>query len=189
MRVSTAEPVATGRADPAVQRICHSDRACHRPARGAGHPLWAESCRRGLEQVHTLVCVSDGAVWVWALMCICFARRVEVLDGWPAVERLWTLARGSLSGDAAATAWVATQKGCLLQERLRQVVRAVRLVSQGRELARGPASGGGLSLYQLWTHALWQLPPSRLSHREWHDGIGLQGRAPAAHEAGGHALE
>lgn len=111
-----------------VQLTHHSYRAGLWEARQFGPHLWAEACRRGLDRAQTVVCVSDGAAWIWALMFICFARRVEVLDWWHAIERLWTLARGGLSSDAAAADWVTAQKRHLLQDQLRHVLQAVRLL-------------------------------------------------------------
>jgi Uncharacterised protein family (UPF0236) len=122
--ISAVTPTAGADAD-GVQLTQHSYRAGLWEARSFGNHLWAEACRRGLEQAQTVVCVSDGAAWIWALMFICFARRIEVLDWWHAVERLWALARGCLSAEAAA-AWVTTQKAQLAQDQVRQVLRAVR---------------------------------------------------------------
>jgi hypothetical protein len=103
----------------------HSYRAGLWEASSFGTHLWAEACRRGLAHAQTVVCVNDGALWIWALMLICFARRIEVLDWWHAVARLWTIASSRLPAPAAA-AWVAEQKGRLLAGTLRQVWAAVR---------------------------------------------------------------
>lgn len=122
--ISAVEPVEAAGGEVRLTR--HSYRAGLWEARSFGYQLWAESCRRGLEQAQQVVCVSDGAAWIWALMFICFARRIEVLDWWHAVERLWTLARGGLSSEAAAAGWVASQKSHLLHDQLRQVMRSLR---------------------------------------------------------------
>lgn len=90
-----------------------------------GHHLWAEACRRGLEHAQRVVCVSDGAVWIWNLMFMCFAVRIEILDWWHAVERLWAIAKTHLPDDEAA-AWVTQQKHHLAQDGLRQVWCGVR---------------------------------------------------------------
>jgi hypothetical protein len=115
----------------------HSYRAGLWEANRFGPHLWAEACRRGLDQAKTVVCVNDGAAWIWALMFMCFARRIEVLDWWHAVERLWTVATSCLSADAAL-AWVTTQKTHLYDDGLRQVLRAVRrLYPRGVALPEG----------------------------------------------------
>lgn len=58
-------------------------------------------------------------------MFMCFAYRIEILDWWHAVERLWAMAKPSLPGDEAA-AWVTQQKHRLDQDGLRHVWRSVR---------------------------------------------------------------
>lgn len=105
----------------------HSYRAGLWDASLYGHHLWAEACRRGLEKAKTVVCVSDGAIWIWNLMFICFAYRIEILDWWHAVQRLWTIAHACLTPDAA-TAWVVRQQHTLAHTHLRHVIHQVRLL-------------------------------------------------------------
>ncbi len=105
----------------------HSYRAGLWEASLYGQHLWAEACRRGLEKAKTVVCVSDGALWIWNLMFMCFAYRIEILDWWHAVQRLWTIAHASLAPDAAK-AWVAAQQQCLAHTHLRHVFHQVRLL-------------------------------------------------------------
>ncbi len=57
---------------------------------------WAEACRRGVDNAKAVVCVSDGAAWIWAIVFMCFAVRIEILDWWHAVQRLWTIANDAL---------------------------------------------------------------------------------------------
>jgi hypothetical protein len=125
VKVASISAVEQGEAGAHLTR--HSYRAGLWEAQRFGHQLWAEACRRGLERAQTVVCVNDGAAWIWALMFICFARRLEVLDWWHAVERLWTIAHSCLSPSEAA-AWVTTQKTHWLQDGLRQTMHAVRLL-------------------------------------------------------------
>jgi hypothetical protein len=88
---------------------------------------WAEACRRGLEKAKTIVCVSDGAAWIWAIVFMCFAVRVEILDWWHAVTRLWDVANHHLE-TAAAAAWVQAQKADLAHGHLRAVLHQIRLL-------------------------------------------------------------
>lgn len=105
----------------------HSYRAGLWEAPKFGHHLWAESCRRGLEKAKHVVSVNDGAPWIWAIVFMCFARCTQILDWWHAVERLWTIAGLAFDADqAAAAAWVKTQKELLAQSKLRQVLRNTR---------------------------------------------------------------
>jgi hypothetical protein len=105
----------------------HSYRAGLWEASTFAHHHWAEACRRGLEKARTVVCVSDGAAWIWAIVFMCFARRVEILDWWHAVERLWALAAPRLT-DKALEGWVAHQKTALIESRLRDILHQVRLL-------------------------------------------------------------
>jgi hypothetical protein len=88
---------------------------------------WAEACRRGLEKAKTIVCVSDGAAWIWAIVFICFAVRVEILDWWHAVTRLWDVANHRMEAGEAA-AWVQAQKADLAHSHLRAVLHQIRLL-------------------------------------------------------------
>lgn len=86
---------------------------------------WAEACRRGLEKARIVVCLSDGAAWIWAMVFMCFARRVEILDWWHGVQRLWEVAHGCLAG-AAAAEWVQRQKEFLAHSQLRTILHEIR---------------------------------------------------------------
>lgn len=89
---------------------------------------WAEACRRGVDNAKTVVCVSDGAVWIWAIVFMCFAVRVEILDWWHAMQRLWTIANAYFTSEQEAAQWVTTQKSACAESRLPQVMRAIRLL-------------------------------------------------------------
>lgn len=125
--VKIASISAVAQTDEGVRLTQHSYRAGLWDASVYGTHLWAEACRRGLEKAKTVVCVSDGAVWIWKLMFICFAYRVEILDWWHAVQRLWTIANARLAPDAAK-AWVLAQQHGLAHSHLRHVIHQVRLL-------------------------------------------------------------
>ena len=123
--VKTTLDEETGEVD--VQLSHHSYRAGLWSAKEFGHQLWAESCRRGLEKAKRVTSVNDGARWIWAIVWMCFAHCIQILDWWHAVPYLWTIADAAFGEDrAAAQAWVAAQKGHLAQSNLRQVMRDVR---------------------------------------------------------------
>lgn len=104
----------------------HSYRAGLWEAATFAHHHWAEACRRGVDRAKTVVCVSDGAAWIWAMVFQCFAVRIEILDWWHAVQRLWAIAQQHFASPAAATAWVETQQAALAQSRFRHIVHQVR---------------------------------------------------------------
>jgi hypothetical protein len=113
---------------PQVALTQHSYRAglWDAPTFGAHH--WAEACRRGVDNAKTVVCVSDGAAWIWAIVFMCFARRIEILDWWHAVPRLWTIAHAHFTAAGEAARWVEAQKANFAHSRLRQGVHAIRLL-------------------------------------------------------------
>jgi len=125
--VKVASISAVEQTSEGVTLTQHSYRAGLWEAAVYGRHLWAEAYCRGLERAQQVVCVNDGAAWIWALMFICFARRVEVLDWWHAVQRLWTIANTCLTPDAAK-AWVTAQQLRLAHTHLRHVMRQVRLL-------------------------------------------------------------
>lgn len=121
--VSSEVDAETGEAEVHLSR--HSYRAGLWEAKTFTNHHWAEACRRGLEKAKTIVCVSDGANWIWAMVFLCFSTRIEVLDWWHAVERLWTIAGETLE-PANAKPWVRSAKGWLIESRLRFLFRQVR---------------------------------------------------------------
>jgi ribosomal protein S18 acetylase RimI-like enzyme len=107
----------------------HSYRAGLWEAATCANHLWAEASRRGLEKARLVVSVNDGAAWIWAMIWMCFARCVQILDWWHAVQYLWTIAGVAFGeGTPEAAAWVSCQKTLLAQSNLRQVLHHVRLL-------------------------------------------------------------
>jgi len=89
---------------------------------------WAEAEQRGVPQAQRLVCVADGAPWIWHLVRMCFAPCFEILDWWHATQRLWTIANAAFESQAQATLWVDHQKQLLAHSNLRQLFTNVRLL-------------------------------------------------------------
>lgn len=107
----------------------HSYRAGLWEAATCANHLWAEASRRGLEKARLVVSVNDGATWIWAMIFMCFARCVQILDWWHAVQYLWTIAGVAFGeGTPAAASWVSHQKQLLAHSNLCQVVHNVRLL-------------------------------------------------------------
>lgn len=73
--------------------------------RNAGILLHQEAHRRGYGSAPQVVCIGDGAAWIWENMRLSFPGAAQVLDFYHASEHLGTLAaalHGSGSGSAAA---------------------------------------------------------------------------------------
>jgi hypothetical protein len=130
MSVSAVKPLAeqTGAADePRLEK--HSYRAGLWDAKTFTNHYWAESYRRGVEKAKQVVCISDGALWIWAMVFICFARRIEILDWWHGLEYLWQIVGERLDRSSPeAVAWIEAQKAALAHSQQRLLFRRIRLL-------------------------------------------------------------
>jgi len=117
----------------------HSYRAGLWDAKTFTNHHWAEACRRGLEKAQQVVCISDGALWIWMMVFMCFPKRLEILDWWHAVQYLWTIASALFEeNEQAAQEWYETQKHTLRTRGLRTVMKAIRqAVPRSRPLPEG----------------------------------------------------
>ena len=127
--VSAVEEVkATAEEGSKVQLSRHSYRAGLWEAMTFAKQQWAEARRRGLEKARQVVCVSDGAAWIWGIVLTCYVSCVQIIDWWHAVEKLWEI--GSIlmgqEGDAVKT-WVKRLKDLLWAGHLRGLVHEIRL--------------------------------------------------------------
>lgn len=87
--ISAVETAAAeaGTAEPTTSLQRTSYRAGLWEAACFANQQWAEGCRRGLEKAQRVVCVSDGAAWIWAIVAMCYAPRcIEILDWWHATQ-------------------------------------------------------------------------------------------------------
>jgi hypothetical protein len=124
---AVAHAVDASSGESQVQLRKHSYRAGLWETKTFANHLWAEACRRGLEKAALVVSVNDGAPWIWAIVLMCFARCVQILDWWHAVQYLWTIAQAHFEQDSAAAAqWVEQQKHLLAASQLREFFRNVR---------------------------------------------------------------
>ena len=94
-----------------------------------------ENYRRGVEKAKQVVCINDGAIWIWMMVFVCFPRRIEILDWWPhAAVRLADRCRRIRPDSAEAAAWVDAQKAALARSQLRlffrRILRLYPLLSQ-----------------------------------------------------------
>ncbi len=126
--VSAVETSEEGSAEPVVKLTRTSYRAGLWEAARFANQQWAEGCRRGLEKAQRVVCVSDGAAWIWAIVAMCYAPRcIEILDWWHAVQKLWELAFALWNQEEQHShAWAEEQKALLWAGNLRQLCRELR---------------------------------------------------------------
>lgn len=137
-----------------VQLTRHSYRAGLWESKTFANHLWAEACRRGLEKAKLVVSVNDGAPWIWAIVWMCFARCVQILDWWHAVQYLWTIAQAHFDQDsAAATQWVEQQKRWLAASQLQIVFANVRRLYPRRHPLPDPVRKAVVYLF----HHRWRM--------------------------------
>ena len=105
----------------------HSYRAGVWDAKAFTNHYWAESYRRGVEKAKQIVCINDGAIWIWMMVFISFARRTEILDWWHMLQYVWQIVAQALDpASTEACAWVASQKDALTRSQLRLFFRRIR---------------------------------------------------------------
>ena len=99
----------------AVLRLTkHSYRAGLWEAKSFTNHYWA------LEKAKRIVCVNDGAIWIWTMVFVCFSRRIEILDWWHMLQYVWQIANQAMGpASAEASAWVNAQKAALVRSQLR----------------------------------------------------------------------
>lgn len=122
-----------------VRLTRHSYRAGLWDAKEFAKQQWAEGCRRGLERARQIVAVSDGAIWIWLIVMMCYAPCIEIIDWWHAVEKLWAVGRSLLGQDEPQTSvWVEKLKSLLWGGKLRDVLREIRhICPRGQPLPEG----------------------------------------------------
>ena len=148
--VETTQPASQAADAPRLSK--HSYRAGLWEAKTFANHYWAESYRRGLEKARQIVCINDGAAWIWAIVFICFARRIEVLDWWHMLEYLWQIAGEAMNRTSPeAVAWIESQKAALARSQLRIVFHHIRQLYP-RHLPLPPAVKQALGY--LWHNRL-----------------------------------
>lgn len=151
--VSAVETTSGDSEEPTVSLKRTSYRAGLWEAARFANQQWAEGCRRGLEKAKRVVCVSDGAAWIWAIVAMCYAPRcIEILDWWHAVAKLWELAFTLWSQDNQQShAWAEEQKSLLWAGNLRQIFRGLRrLCCRGEPLPDTIRLGIGYLFQHRW---------------------------------------
>jgi len=69
--------------------------------------------------------VGDGAEWLWQEAAKHFPRATEILDYYHAMEYVWEMARAQYAEEQAAQEWIDDQQERLLDNRVREVIRAI----------------------------------------------------------------
>jgi len=117
-------------------------------AEGFGRRLWEVALTWGIEQVHRVVCMGDGAVWIWNLVAEHFPGAIEIVDFYHALEHLWQVGE-ALWGDRGRSeqtrGWVHHYRKQLRRGRVDLVIAAIErgqerlkdeLSAEGRDIVR-----------------------------------------------------
>ena len=132
----------------------HSYRAGLWDATEFGQQQWAEACSRGVETANYLSSVNDGAAWIWNIVRMCYGNCVEIIDWWHAVEKLWQIAQHHFDAESEQTeAWVSAQKQLLMEGRLHDILRNIRLLYPRGHLLPDPVRKAMLYLF----HNRWRM--------------------------------
>ena len=132
----------------------HSYRAGLWDATEFGQQQWAEACSRGVEKANYLSSVNDGAAWIWNIVRMCYGNCVEIIDWWHAVEKLWQIAQHHFDAESEQTeAWVSAQKQLLMEGRLHDILRNIRLLYPRGHVLPDPVRKAMLYLF----HNRWRM--------------------------------
>lgn len=98
-------------------------------AEGFGQQLWACAQNWGVDRACRVVCMGDGASWIWNLAAEHFPGAVEMVDYDHAMEHLWAVGEG-LWGDRARSertqGWVRHYGKLLRRGRVDLVIEAIK---------------------------------------------------------------
>ena len=92
-----------------------------------GELLYLEAMRRGAGNAGELVCVSDGAPWIWNLAAHHFPDAVEIVDWYHATQHLWQVANAwHGDGTRKARSRVERNKARLMEDGVDRVVSSIK---------------------------------------------------------------
>jgi len=167
----------------------HSYRAGLWDAKTFTNHYWAESYRRGVEKAKRIVCINDGAIWIWMMVFVCFSRRIEILDWWHMLQYVWQIAAAALGPDSSeASAWVQAQKAALTRSQLRLFFR--RILRLYPNPAEAPPEVKQAVAYLWKNRRRMNYAAYRKAgfHQQRHRRIRCQNLDSAAYETSWHAL-
>lgn len=97
-------------------------------AEGFARQLWQVALIWGIEQAHRVVCMGDGAIWIWNLVAEYFPGAIEIVDFYHALEHLWQVGE-ALWGDRGRSeqtrGWVHHYRKQLRRGRVDLVIAAI----------------------------------------------------------------
>jgi hypothetical protein len=98
-------------------------------AEGFGQQLWRCAQGWGVDRARRVVCMGDGAPWIWNLAAEHFPGAVEIVDYYHAMEHLWAVGEalwGDRSRSERTRGWVRHYRKLLRRGRVDLVMEAIR---------------------------------------------------------------
>lgn len=91
-----------------------------------GWKLWAEACRRGLNEQTEVVVLGDGAHWIWNVAEQHFPKATQIVDWYHASEYVWRAA-SSIYGEGSElrVSWARQQLDLLWEGQVQDVLKAL----------------------------------------------------------------
>ena len=100
---------------------------------GFGRQLWQCAQSWGVQQARRVVCMGDGAPWIWNLAAEHFPGAVEIVDFYHALEHLWATGEalwGNRATSAATQGWVRHYRRQLKRGRVDLLIAAIGRAQQ-----------------------------------------------------------
>jgi hypothetical protein len=91
-----------------------------------GWQLWAEACRRGVNDTTEVVVIGDGAHWIWNIASEHFPQATQIVDWYHASQYVWTAAATIFGeGSDLRIPWAKRQLDALWDGRVADVLQAL----------------------------------------------------------------
>jgi len=103
---------------------------------GFGRQLWQTAQSWGVEKARRVVCMGDGAPWIWNLVAEHFPGAIEIVDFYHALEHLWATGEalwGDRERSAVTRSWVRHYRRQLRRGRVDLVIAAIARAQEQRK--------------------------------------------------------
>jgi len=103
---------------------------------GFGRQLWQTAQSWGVEKARRVVCMGDGAPWIWNLAAEHFPGAIEIVDFYHALEHLWATGEalwGDRERSAVTRSWVRHYRRQLRRGRVDLVIAAIARAQEQRK--------------------------------------------------------
>lgn len=85
--------------------------------------------QRGMAEANTVICLGDGAAWVWEIARTCFPQAVQILDYFHASQHVIALAKAVYADPGTANNWAIRWQSLLYDSELDELLAEVRTIT------------------------------------------------------------